>query len=1513
MNTVQIEMRLPSAVEHVGLLSPAPPDGAGKSNWNSSLEVRDQADVVDRHSACLDPLLDMLANDTQGLFEPRVAPGSVVGQGFNEGLKEQSSDETADLDSPREQPGFGGPAQPLRRILVPLENNLQLPHIEEATRTYPVPNNGSNTNKEFITGILDQINMSQEETTQQQNAIRWVENVINENGQNTITLQTHTRRQPQLPPTQQRPGTLRGGSRRSEPIKKRTSAHYRMASLNMNGRGIGGPDSNQNKWNWIEELMAENKLAMITLQETHLDQETLEQIQEFKRRDLLIENTADPDNPTGRGGVAIVLRKKSTNINRTTFKVIVPGRALLMQHPWHGDKVFTFLAIYAPAGSNVEKIKFYENLNEIWSTEHLPPLDGWGGDFNLAPTSNDRLPAREDHREALAAFEKFRSRFDLIDGWRRFNEKSTGFTFKRANSRSRIDRIYLTNNLIRESLDWNIKTPNITSDHDMVTATMVDPIAPHIGKGRWTVPLAILKHKGFKKEVTQALEHAKREMDSISYVTGFNQASNKQTIWKRFKDKTRDLARERAKILVPKLKIKVDELTEKRNSIINDENIPEERKLREANKLDSRIQELNHSLHIERRKTSKANAHLNNEKPTKWFSRKKQPPRPKEYITEIVRPNSSPMESTNDTREMTRIADQYHDELQDEVPDHGIDKEEAWQSVKQNINRRVTQEERSKLAQNVRKKEVDNILKISKKGKAAGIDGLPTELYQMLQDLYKEKENTEDKIPNIVEILTAVFNEIEKFGIPPKTEFTKGWMCPIYKKKERNNLANYRPITVLNSDYKILTKTLSVRLAEAAPEGGKNLISLEDLRDAIGLMRLKAYLNLGKSRATWTHFADDIARNAINKEGEKKLPNNNQRVNPLLQNWDIIGTKVPAYLKELVKLSKKYRVTIEAKNPTVEMSREMPAWHHKGADPAKRQLNNVGRSKCLQNNHEVVKVGDLADMVARKKQQEHDPLNNKCKCQDCTTDRLFMCEKPALCTNHAEQILDTLLPKWNPLLINEAMDKSASDDETVNEKFKAPTKPTCLRDSFRVFTNAKEYNSFPPPAMSREEIDHGGNPTQFYISGISKKDKEGENVSGGGLVSNSQYNSRDSTIRPPTYIQQTGGAAAIVTAICALRKCNPDMETAIASKASAITKNMLKNVELWEQKGYIGIPNANLLMPLTALLKEHRAGIQLQHVDKGHPDCKKVEGAHKLALAATKKLNTDHIDLSINEEWRTKGAQLSTMTQKLAYQGIRTLTFPNKRKIERQKPSHMKTYQKNIERIKADIKDWSGSKIEEGDIWTACTRSANATKEQNIWTWKAIHNTYWVGRKWLHCIGYEERAKCHECGVIEDMEHILVQCKKPGQAETWKLAQKFLLQRSIQIPNCITLGLALGGALLHPRTNEPNEKAPGGKRLMEIVMREATALIWQLRNNHVIKQNGDPNKIPTEVEIRNQFLFRMNQRLQLDLTLINKLKFGKKALAKAIVLNTWQDIIKVDEPPDDWTKLPGVLVGMGDE
>ena len=101
--------------------------------------------------------------------------------------------------------------------------------------------------------------------------------------------------------------------------------------------------------------------------------------------------------------------------------------------------------------------------------------------------------------------------------------------------------------------------------------------------------------------------------------------------------------------------------------------------------------------------------------------------------------------------------------------------------------------------------------------KAPGLDGIPIELWKALDENHKATSEEDEPSVDIIECIKRVFNSIEREGIIEGTDFAEGWMCPIYKKGERTKIANYRPITLLNTDYKLLTKALSVQMANIAP------------------------------------------------------------------------------------------------------------------------------------------------------------------------------------------------------------------------------------------------------------------------------------------------------------------------------------------------------------------------------------------------------------------------------------------------------------------------------------------------------------------------------------------------------------------------------------------------------------------------------------------------------------------------------------------------------------------------
>lgn len=84
-------------------------------------------------------------------------------------------------------------------------------------------------------------------------------------------------------------------------------------------------------------------------------------------------------------------------------------------------------------------------------------------------------------------------------------------------------------------------------------------------------------------------------------------------------------------------------------------------------------------------------------------------------------------------------------------------------------------------------------------GKAPGPDGIPAELWRKCKDV-------------LYPLLTALYSAIGRTGDTPPG-FLGGVVSPIPKGGDAADTTNYRPITLLNTDYRILARVLAQRLA----------------------------------------------------------------------------------------------------------------------------------------------------------------------------------------------------------------------------------------------------------------------------------------------------------------------------------------------------------------------------------------------------------------------------------------------------------------------------------------------------------------------------------------------------------------------------------------------------------------------------------------------------------------------------------------------------------------------------
>ncbi|PSC76482.1 reverse transcriptase [Micractinium conductrix] len=94
--------------------------------------------------------------------------------------------------------------------------------------------------------------------------------------------------------------------------------------------------------------------------------------------------------------------------------------------------------------------------------------------------------------------------------------------------------------------------------------------------------------------------------------------------------------------------------------------------------------------------------------------------------------------------------------------------------------------------------EVRRALRRSKPGTAPGLDGIPVQLYRKFADV-------------LAPLLARLFTSMGTTGSAPRG-FNRGVISFLYKKGDPCLASNYRPITLLNTDYRLLSKVLAHRL-----------------------------------------------------------------------------------------------------------------------------------------------------------------------------------------------------------------------------------------------------------------------------------------------------------------------------------------------------------------------------------------------------------------------------------------------------------------------------------------------------------------------------------------------------------------------------------------------------------------------------------------------------------------------------------------------------------------------------
>jgi len=212
-------------------------------------------------------------------------------------------------------------------------------------------------------------------------------------------------------------------------------------------------------------------------------------------------------------------------------------------------------------------------------------------------------------------------------------------------------------------------------------------------------------------------------------------------------------------------------------------------------------------------------------------------------------------------------------------------------------------------------------------------------------------------------------------------------------------------------------------------------------------------------------------------------------------------------------------------------------------------------------------------------------------------------------------------------------------------------------------------------------------------------------------------------------------------------------------------------------------------------------------------------------------------------------------------------------------------------------------------IWKSINNRAISRKIR-AFMWKSLHDAHRCGKYWTHIPSLEDRAICPTCDELETTDHILTTCKSSSQETVWSLTKELWTMKNLPWPQT-SLGSILGCGITDFRSPS-GLSLLGANRLFTIIISESMYLIWLLRCEWCIQKQCDPSNQHTTNEIRERWLAIINNHLQMDCTLTNKRRYGKRALPALTVHKTWHGTILDEQSlPDDWHRNTGVLVGIG--
>jgi exonuclease III len=563
----------------------------------------------------------------------------------------------------------------------------------------------------------------------------------------------------------------------------------RIKIVNQNVQGLKGRGKRRKVLSWAKK----KRFDVLTIQEAHIEDCDIDDWKEDWKGQLVYSSGSNRSR-----GVAILIEE---NVEHTIHNEQhdEEGRWIILDITIKGKRV-TLGTYYGPNEDNPNHlVDLFEKINEMENEDIIIT-----GDFNLVLNVN--IDKHGGQKKTNSKCQKYlleqMENHNLSDIWRIKNpleRKYTWISNTTPKIMCRLDFMLLSDNLQGYYNKADI-IPGYLSDHSCTTL-ILELHDNTRGRGFWKYNKTLNNDETLKEQIIQTIDETIKE----------NEGTDDSLMWDLLKCKIRGTCIKRAITISKGKKCRQEALTvnltkqeeDLQQQIIKSNNADCIKEIEDRiNNIKSQLDELITERTRGAALRNRTEWHEEGDKASKLFLNLEKSRGTNKTIKKL---RNNLGELITDNKEILDLEAKFYTELfssQKPLDNHKIKKEE--EEMFQIPGNKILEEDHENLVKPIEEQEIWEIIKNNPPNKSPGTDGFNNEFYKEHWQIIKKY------------VIKSMNHSLKRGKL--NLSQRRGIISLIPKpQKDLEELKNWRPITLLNQDYKYLTKAIANRIQKLLP------------------------------------------------------------------------------------------------------------------------------------------------------------------------------------------------------------------------------------------------------------------------------------------------------------------------------------------------------------------------------------------------------------------------------------------------------------------------------------------------------------------------------------------------------------------------------------------------------------------------------------------------------------------------------------------------------------------------